>query len=329
MRKKVGKKEVKSATHIQTKVSPLSEVLIHNRLWHVKRDDLIHPQINGNKYRKLQFLIQKHPSQIDTIISFGGHQSNAMAALAELCKIKGWQFVYLTRPLPAWLRESPNGNLERSLRCQMQLKEVGAARVEYLRTHAAKLTKEMEQEGRKALLVPMGAAMKQARQGLNLLAQEIRDSYHNSQTKPLIVLSAGTGASAAFLAESLPDFKLHAFAALGSAQEVRRQIVDLTGAEPPQNLTLHQPDNSIPHYAFAKPQPQFLKLYYEILPQLEFDLIYDIPTLYFLERKIFAHLEQGLGNRGERDHRPLFIHSGGTEGNGTQLLRYKRAGLLV
>lgn len=54
----------------------------------MKRDDLLHPIISGNKYRKLAFLnpiLEKR--RCSGVVSFGGPHSNHLHALAWLCKM--------------------------------------------------------------------------------------------------------------------------------------------------------------------------------------------------------------------------------------------------
>lgn len=54
--------------------------------WLVKRDDLIHPLVSGNKYRKLKYILHDfHRGNHRGLISFGGAFSNHIHALAALC----------------------------------------------------------------------------------------------------------------------------------------------------------------------------------------------------------------------------------------------------
>ena len=51
-------------------------------LW-MKRDDLLHPVISGNKWRKLKYSLDHALSSgADTIVSMGGAYSNHLHALA-------------------------------------------------------------------------------------------------------------------------------------------------------------------------------------------------------------------------------------------------------
>ncbi len=55
-------------------------------LW-IKRDDLIHPVISGNKWRKLKYILDHALSiKADTIVSMGGAYSNHLHALAYVGK---------------------------------------------------------------------------------------------------------------------------------------------------------------------------------------------------------------------------------------------------
>ncbi|MGZ5000216.1 MAG: 1-aminocyclopropane-1-carboxylate deaminase/D-cysteine desulfhydrase [Methylomonas sp.] len=66
-------------------------------LW-IKRDDLIHPVISGNKWRKLKFILN-HALHLgaDTIVSMGGAYSNHLHALAFIGKLIGIKTVGFVR----------------------------------------------------------------------------------------------------------------------------------------------------------------------------------------------------------------------------------------
>lgn len=49
----------------------------------IKRDDLIHPFISGNKWRKLKYLLEDaRRQQKNTLVTFGGAWSNHLLATA-------------------------------------------------------------------------------------------------------------------------------------------------------------------------------------------------------------------------------------------------------
>ncbi|MDE4959425.1 1-aminocyclopropane-1-carboxylate deaminase, partial [Francisella tularensis subsp. holarctica] len=84
-----------------------------------------HPIFSGNKASKLAYLLNTPDkySHIQTIISFGGNQSNFLLALSQLAELKGWNFHYLLKPLPKLLRQTNNVYLKLALDNGLQLFE--------------------------------------------------------------------------------------------------------------------------------------------------------------------------------------------------------------
>lgn len=66
-------------------------------LW-IKREDLLHEQVSGNKFRKLKYnLIEAEKLGSDALLSFGGAHSNHIAALAAAGKIAGFKTIGIIR----------------------------------------------------------------------------------------------------------------------------------------------------------------------------------------------------------------------------------------
>ncbi len=64
----------------------------------IKREDLIHPIISGNKFRKLKYVFKEViERKIPTVITFGGAFSNHLAAVASAGKSIGVQTVGIIR----------------------------------------------------------------------------------------------------------------------------------------------------------------------------------------------------------------------------------------
>jgi 1-aminocyclopropane-1-carboxylate deaminase len=65
---------------------------------HVKREDLVHPFVSGNKFRKLKYnLLQAKEEQQETLLTFGGAYSNHIAAVAFAGKEKGFKTIGVIR----------------------------------------------------------------------------------------------------------------------------------------------------------------------------------------------------------------------------------------
>ncbi|SED07264.1 1-aminocyclopropane-1-carboxylate deaminase [Tenacibaculum sp. MAR_2009_124] len=64
----------------------------------IKREDLIHPSISGNKYRKLKYnLLEAKRLKLEIILTFGGAYSNHIAATAAAGKIGGFKTIGIIR----------------------------------------------------------------------------------------------------------------------------------------------------------------------------------------------------------------------------------------
>ena len=62
--------------------------------FYMKREDLLHPEISGNKFRKLKYNITEAISQKRQILlTFGGAYSNHIAATAAAGKISGFKTI--------------------------------------------------------------------------------------------------------------------------------------------------------------------------------------------------------------------------------------------
>src|SRR4051812_33798081 len=81
--------------------SPLTE-LVDDRLGSVrmflKRDDLIHPELPGNKWRKLKYLLDDaRATGTTTLLAFGGAYSNLIRAVAAAGRIHGLATIGVVR----------------------------------------------------------------------------------------------------------------------------------------------------------------------------------------------------------------------------------------
>ncbi|MDO9266844.1 MAG: 1-aminocyclopropane-1-carboxylate deaminase [Sulfurimonas sp.] len=277
--------------------SPISKIILDGRVFYVKRDDLIDPFLAGNKYRKLYTLLQTPPNKLSKIISYGGTQSNAMLAIAAMCKKKGWEFVYYTKPLSDTLKNENNGNFYHA-------KNLGMIHVEieqqFYKDFIASLRFNLDE---KTFVIDQGGAVEEAKLGLEVLADEIRESGLHVKS---LATPSGTGTTALYLALCLPEYRVYTTPCVGDAEYLREQMSALH--EIPKNLTILEPQKK---YHFAKPYREFLEMQQKLLSErVEFDLIY-APSLWM------CLIEQ-------TDEEVMYIHSGGVSGNESMLERYKQ-----
>jgi len=281
--------------------SPISELYVDGRRFYVKRDDLIDPFLAGNKYRKLYTLLQTPSKKLKKVISYGGTQSNAMLAIAAMCKSKGWEFVYYTKPLSQAQKDEDRGNYYFARKLGMKHIEIAQ---ELYRDFIASLRLSLDEQ---SFIIDQGGAVEEARLGLEVLAEEIR--AQDPHTKSLATPS-GTGTTALYLALSLPEYRVYTTPCVGDADYLREQMSALH--EIPKNLVILEPKKK---YHFAKPYREFLEIQKKLLRGgIEFDLIY-APGMWR------ALLEQ-------THEEVLYIHSGGVSGNESMMQRYRQKGLI-
>ncbi len=282
------------------KNSPISKIVVEGREFLVKRDDLIDPYLAGNKYRKLYTLLQTPSQHFDTIISYGGTQSNAMLAIAAMCQQKSWKFIYYTKPLSTRQKEQGIGNYADAISLGMNHVEI---QNEIYRDYIASLRLNLDT---KTFIVDQGGAVSEAKIGLEVLAKEIREQKPDVKS---LATPSGTGTTALFLALALPEYKIYTTPSVGDVEYLKEQMSAL--CDIPSNLIILKPEKK---YHFAKPYPEFLDIYKSLLEaKIEFDLLYS-PSLWR------ALLKQ-------TDEKILYIHSGGVSGNRSMLKRYETKGL--
>ena len=278
------------------KNSPISKLVIDSRSFFVKRDDLIEPYLAGNKYRKLYTLLKTPSSEFKTIISYGGTQSNAMLAIAAMCKEKAWEFIYYSKPISHVQKHSKVGNYSISLSLGMKHIEI---QHNLYRDFISSLRVSIDES---TFIIEQGGAVAEARKGLEVLAQEIRDA--NLSVKALATPS-GTGTTALFLALSLPEYKIYTTPCVGDVAYLKVQMQALH--EIPKNLIILKPKKK---YHFAKPYLEFYEIYKKVLDAgVEFDLLY-APAMW---EALLSQTKEEV----------LYIHSGGVSGNESMLERYR------
>jgi len=275
--------------------SPISRIVLDGREFFVKRDDLIDPYLAGNKYRKLYTLLKTPSTQLNTIISYGGTQSNAMLAIAKMCKDKGWEFIYYTKEVSTTQKKQKDGNYHNALSLGMRHKEIPN---ELYKDFIASLRVNVAE---KSFIIDQGGAIDEAYDGLKVLAQEIIDADLGVKA---LATPSGTGTTALFLALNMPKYKVYTTPCIGDVEYLKKQMSSL--ATIPDNLVILKPKRK---YHFAKPYKEFFEIYKKTLDAgVEFDLLY-APSMWL------SLLEQ-------TDEDILYIHSGGVSGNTSMLKRY-------
>jgi len=274
--------------------SPITPFFFNSEFYHIKRDDLLTP-FEGNKARKFYYFLTNEFPHIKRVISFGSNQSNAMASLSELCKLKKWEFIYYTNHIPKILKQNPKGNYLRALKNGASIIQTSLNGEKLI-----KFVKSLKDE--ETLIIEEGGRVKESEYGIKLLAEEVNEYALKHNLK--IFLPSGTGTTAYFLSEHV-NVEVLTVACVGDGNYLKKQFKWLGGGKIP---TILKPRKK---YHFGKLYPDLFRLWLELKNAgIEFDLLYDPigwdTIMYYGLKDI------------------LYIHQGGILGNETMIERYKR-----
>lgn len=259
-----------------------------------KRDDLIHPFISGNKWRKLKYNLLKAQQQGKThLVTFGGAYSNhllATAAAAAKFNFKTTAFV-----------RGENINNEVLAMCKlfgMQLNFVDRETYK----NKSQLYKQHFSNDALAYFIAEGGAGYEAELGCREIISELNSYYDH------IFCSAGTGTTVAGIINGLSqqnlNSQIHAVVALKNGDFLKHEIDKLLLK--PTTYQLHT------HYHFggyAKTQATLINFIKDFTSAtgILIDPVYTAKTLY-------AILDLASKNNFLNGTKILMIHTGGLFG---------------
>lgn len=121
----------------------------------IKREDLLHPVVSGNKFRKLKYnLLQAKVEHKETLLTFGGAFSNHIAAVAYAAQEQGFRSVGVVRGDELNEKIDSNPTLQFAKECGMQFEFV--SREAYRHKTEAFFLEELKAKFGDFYLVPEG-----------------------------------------------------------------------------------------------------------------------------------------------------------------------------
>ncbi len=265
-------------------------------LW-IKRDDLIHPVISGNKWRKLKYILH-HALNIDshTIISMGGAYSNHLHALAYIGKQLQFKTIaYIRGEKPQVM----NPTLQDLQTWGMELKFV--SRTEYRKLRQYKNADALPSIKPGEYWLPEGGSTELALQGVGEIMREIDMDFD------VLCVPCGTGATLAGLIGSMPErHQLYGFSALKGGEFLIRDVEQLLNTDK-TNWTV-QLDY---HFGgFAKSNDELLLFIEDFVEQqgIHLEPVYTGKMFYGL----FDLIKKDFFYPGQKI---IAIHTGGLQGN--------------
>ena len=284
--------------------SPVTQV--HNSLLEekqiqlfIKRDELIHPVIQGNKWRKLKYnLVAARNSQNNTLLSFGGAYSNHLHALAAAGKLFNFKTIGIIR---GEQHTPANPCIQDIVEWGMQLKYI--TRAEYKnKTHTDFIAKLHKQFG-DFYLIPEGGNNAAGIKGCAELLNELEENYDFICTE----VGSGTLLSSLILNNKNPQTRFIGFAVMKNPQlesEIKTNLIHQV------NTTTHWEINHQYHFGgFAKTTDELNQFIISFKQDYDIQLepLYSGKMLY----GILDLVKQDYFKKGSRI---LAIHGGGLQG---------------
>ena len=156
----------------------------------VKREDKLHPEVSGNKFRKLKYnLMRAQESGFETLLTFGGAFSNHIAATAAAGKLYGFKTIGVIRGEELADKVMTNPTLSFAVNQGMKLHFL--SREDYARKDTAAVLELLNDVYGEFYLLPEGGSNNWAVKGCEeiLTVEDNRFDF--------ICCASGTGATAA------------------------------------------------------------------------------------------------------------------------------------
>ena len=167
----------------------------------VKRDDLIDPEVSGNKWRKLKYYIEQAVFlKKDGIVTVGGAFSNHLLATAAACHKAGIRSIGVVRGEE--LSAESNQNLKRCSELGMELEFI--SRLDYADRNQDWFKEDLLEKHRNFLFVPEGGSGYHGLIGCQELVKELP-----AETAHIFVAQGTCTSSSGILLGITGETKLH------------------------------------------------------------------------------------------------------------------------
>ena len=270
------------------------------------RLDLMHSQINGNKWFKLKYnLVEAKERKLTTILTFGGAYSNHIYATAAAGNLFGFRTIGLIRgeeniPL--------NPTLEFAVAQGMQL--VYIDRQTYKKRHTEELQNQLKQRFGEVFIIPEGGCNLNGMRGCTEILQTVKGFN-------TICLACGTGTTLAGMTLSLnQEQRVIGFPVLKGGdflkEDINNLLTNYLASDLPTPVNFPAPWELVSDYHFggyAKVTNK-LKLFCQ-----DFQQQHDIPLDYIYTGKMFYGVMDLIAKGFFKSESLLLIHTGGLQGN--------------
>ncbi|QEE48134.1 1-aminocyclopropane-1-carboxylate deaminase/D-cysteine desulfhydrase [Flavobacterium alkalisoli] len=174
----------------------------------IKREDLLHPHISGNKFRKLKYnVLEAKRQNADSLLTFGGAYSNHIAATAAAGKEYGLKTIGVIRGEELADKIKSNPTLSFAKDCGMEF--VFVSREDYRKKTEEEFIGKLREELGDFYLVPEGGTNQLAVKGCEEILTDGDEAFD------YIACAVGTGGTiSGIINTSKPHQKVLGFPAL-------------------------------------------------------------------------------------------------------------------
>ena len=293
-------------TNIHAPIQPLTDKItrLHNVSLAIKREDLNHPDIMGNKLRKLKYNIidAKHKNK-PAILSFGGAYSNHILALSAAGRLFNLPTIGVIRG-EELQNTVLNPVLSRAKANGMKLRFI--TREQYKNKNDPSFIKDLHASLGDFSLIPEGGSNELGVKGAAEILADVDDQYD------VIACACGTGGTLAGLIQGVHDYGLQpqlviGFSVLKENSPVREDIKKLLSPKLRQSVDWQI--NTDYHFGgYAKNNQVLLDFirWFKVTHGIDLDYIYTGKMMF----GIYNLIQSGSFHDGCRI---LTIHTGGTQ----------------
>lgn len=278
----------------------------------VKRDDLLHPDISGNKWRKLKHnLLYAEANNKDHLLSFGGAFSNHIHALAAACNHFQFKATGIIRGENHY---ASNPTLSQAQQWGMQLQFVD--RKTYRLKEQTEYLHTLQTQYPNAYIIPEGGSNNLAIPGV----EEVVTELMQQSTQPIDHLFTATGSAGTMsglisgILKHSHATQVHGIAVLKNAHYLEQSVVNFVPQAEQLNWYLH---TNFHEGGYGKISPALATFCRQFVDQTQIPIepIYTGKMFYALWQLI----EQGYFSAGTHI---VALHTGGLQGlTGLKTLR--------
>jgi 1-aminocyclopropane-1-carboxylate deaminase len=276
----------------------------------IKREDLNHPEISGNKWWKLKYNLEEAKRQeCDTLLTFGGAYSNHIYATAAAASETGFRSVGIIRGDDK-SRENPTLTFAASRGMQLDF----ISREEYKQKDIESFRSLLTDKYPTAFIIPEGGTNEFALKGV----REFTDEYLNTTAFDYLILPVGTGGTISGIIQKIhPAKTVLGVSVLKNGDFLRDVIGNLIGSTG-SSFSRWEILTEYHYGGYGKVTEPLMQLIFEMNGRhnLPLDPIYTGKAM----GAVISKINEGYFPAGSTI---LFLHTGGLQGSKKFVSKFK------